>query len=113
MIAADNVKKDRMFEFPLTDDLINLFTEMKVKNEGKVFKYTKNGLKFWYRYQRALKFPKIYGLHKIRKTFISRLVNKNYSLYDVAVLADHKSIKTTLKHYTKANINRIREQLNG
>jgi integrase len=112
-IAADNVKKDRVFEFPLTDDLINLLKEMEIKKDGNVFSYKKGGLKFWYRYQRLLEFPKIYGLHQIRKTFISRLVNENYSLYDVAVLADHKSIKTTLKHYTKANINRIREQLNG
>lgn len=113
IIVADNVKKDRMFEFPLTDELISLFAEMKVKQAGRVFNYKKDGLKFWYRYQRALEFEKIYGLHQIRKTFISRLVNEKYSLYDVAVLADHRSIKTTLKHYTKANIGRIREQLNG
>lgn len=111
IIVADNVKKDRMFEFPLTMDLIKLLEEMKVKKDGKVFQYKADGLKFWYRYQRVLNFQKIYGLHQIRKTFVSRLVNENYSIYDVAVLADHRSIKTTLKHYTKANINRIREQL--
>ena len=112
IIIADNVKKDRIFEFPLTDDLIELFKEMGIKKEGKIFQYKKDGLKFWDRYQTALKFPHHYGLHQIRKTFISKLVNENYSIYDVAVLADHRSIKTTLKHYTKANINRIREQLN-
>ncbi|MDP1995272.1 MAG: hypothetical protein Q8K40_08525 [Ignavibacteria bacterium] len=64
-------------------------------------------MKFWYRYQRALEFEKIYGLHQIRKTFISRLVNEKYSLYDVAVHEDPRSIKTTLKHYTKANIGKI------
>jgi len=113
IITADNVKKDRMFEFPLTKELIKLFKEMGGKEEGEVFGYKNDGLKFWYRYQRRLGFKKIYGLHQLRKTFISGLVNDNYSLYDVAVLADHRSIKTTMKHYTKANINRIREQLNG
>ena len=113
IIVAENVKKDRMFEFPLTDDLIKLFEGMKIRTEGKVFSYGKDGLKFWYRYQRALAFPKVYGLHQIRKTFISRLVNEKYTLYDVAILADHRSITTTMKHYSKANINRIREQLNG
>jgi len=112
LIAADNVKKDRVFEFPLTDDLINLLKEMGIKKEGNVFSYKKDGLKFWYRYQRVLDFSKIYGLHQIRKTFISKLVNSNCSLYDVAILADHKSIRTTMNHYTKANISRIREQLN-
>jgi len=112
LIAADNVKKDRVFEFPLTDDLINLLKEMGIKNDGNVFSYKKDGLKFWYRYQRVLDFSKIYGLHQIRKTFISKLVNSNCSLYDVAILADHKSIRTTMNHYTKANISRIREQLN-
>ncbi len=111
-ICIENVKKDRKFIFPLTDNIISLLKEMGPKATGKVFVYSKNGLKFWYRAQDKVGITKYYGLHQIRKTFISKLANSGVSLYDVATLADHRSIQTTYKFYAKNNIERLRNVLN-
>lgn len=111
-ICIENVKKDRKFIFPLTDEIISLLKEMGHKETGKVFAYSKDGLKFWYRVLDKLGIKKYYGLHQIRKTFISKLANSGVSLYDVATLADHRSIQTTYKFYAKNNIERLRNVLN-
>ncbi len=113
IITIDNVKKNRKFIFPLTNDILSLLKEMGIQKEGRIFGYSSDGLKFWYRVQDKLGFKKYYGLHQIRKTFISTLANSGISLYDVATLADHRSIQTTYKYYAKSNIERLKNLLDG
>ena len=110
-ICIENVKKKRTFIFPLTGEIISLLKEMGVKGSGKIFAYSKDGMKFWDRVQKRLDLPEKYGLHQIRKTFISKLANSGVSLYDVATLADHRNIQTTYKYYAKSNIERLRKVL--
>jgi len=113
IISIENVKKNRTFIFPLTKEILSLLEEMGIKKEGKVFAYSKDGLKFWDRVQKRLGLQKKYGLHQIRKTFISKLANSGVSLYDVATLADHRNIQTTFKYYAKSNISRLKDVLDN
>ena len=112
IIYVENVKKDRTFPFPLTDEIENQLNSDGIKKTGKIFNYTENGLKFWYRYQYKLWNENRYSMHQLRKTFITKLIDEKYTLYDVAALADHRNIETTRKHYAKVNAGRLREQLN-
>ncbi|MHB8335818.1 MAG: tyrosine-type recombinase/integrase [Ignavibacteriaceae bacterium] len=112
IIYVENVKKDRTFPFPLTDEIEILLNNYGVKKSGRIFNYTEDGLKFWYRYQYKLWNENRYSMHQLRKTFITKLIDEKYTLYDVAALADHRNIETTRKHYAKVNANRLREQLN-
>ncbi|MHB1688247.1 MAG: tyrosine-type recombinase/integrase [Ignavibacteriaceae bacterium] len=112
IIYVNNVKKDRTFPFPLTDEIENVLKEYGVKISGKIFNYSEDGLKFWYRYQYKLWNENRYAMHQLRKTFITKLIDEKYTLYDVATLADHRNIETTRKHYAKVNAGRLREQLN-
>lgn len=108
IICIENVKKKRNFIFPLTKEIVLLLKEIGIKETGKVFAYSKDGLKFWDRVQVRVGLNKKYGLHQIRKTFISKMANSGFSLYDVATLADHRSIQTTYQYYAKSNIDRLR-----
>ena len=113
VLLIDNIKKNRQFIFPLTEEIILLLTEIGIQSFGKIFTYTSDGLHFWYRAQEKLNIKKPYGLHQIRKTFISNLVNDGVLLSDVATLADHRSIQTTQQYYVKSNIERLRLLLDG
>jgi len=112
IIYVNNVKKDRTFPFPLTDEIDSVLKEYGVKISGKIFNYSEDGLRFWYRYQYKLWNENRYSMHQLRKTFITKLIDEKYTLYDVATLADHRNIETTRKHYAKVNASRLREQLN-
>lgn len=111
-LCVKNVKKGRDFIFPLTDEIISLLEEIGIKDTGKILPYKSDNLAFWYRAQRELRLEKIYGLHQIRKSFISKLVNDGIAISDVATLADHMSFQTTQQYYVKANVNRLRSLLN-
>ncbi len=113
IIDMPNQKGKRNFIYPISKNLEELIKEIDVHKKGRVFNYTKDGLKFWYKYQEGLWNEKRYGLHNLRKTFITGLIDKNYSLYDVAALADHRDIETTRKYYTRLNADRLRMQLDN
>ncbi len=113
IIDMPNQKGKRNFIYPISKILEELIKEIGVQKKGRVFNYTKDGLKFWYKYQDNLWKEKRYGLHNLRKTFITGLIDKNYSLYDVAALADHRDIETTRKYYTRLNADRLRMQLDN
>jgi len=111
-LCVKNVKKNRDFIFPLTDEIISLLKEIGIKETGKIFPYKSDNLAFWYRAQRELKIEPVYGLHQIRKTFISKMVDDGIQLSDVAKLADHRSVQTTQNYYVKTNVERLRLLLN-
>jgi len=107
LIRIRNEKKDRIDFLPLYDDLRKFILKEWQVREGKLFKYSsRNSLKFFERFVKREKYPK-YTFHTLRKTFISKLINSGLSVYDVMTLARHKNIKTTLKHYTAAELQRM------
>ncbi|MBX2977633.1 MAG: tyrosine-type recombinase/integrase, partial [Ignavibacteriaceae bacterium] len=117
-IIASNVKKDRNFFFPLLDDLKKLLNEIGPQKEGKVFNYSKNGLRFFLRLQRTLlgdengpKITKSYTLHQLRKTFITKLLEHGIPIHTVKALADHSNISTTINYYASINVKKMKEEL--
>jgi len=111
VLLIRNVKLNRNFIFPLYPQLKE-FLESFQKPDGLLFSYTLDGLNFWRRTLLRLKLPH-YPIHSIRKTFLSNLANKGTTLFDLAVLADHRDIRTTKKYYTYANIQRIGLDISG
>lgn len=116
-ILATNVKTDRKFFFPLTEDLKILLRNIGVKKEGKVFNYSKDGLKFFRRLQKRLleqnKISKYYKLHQLRKTFITKLLEQGIPVHVVKSLADHSNISTTINYYAAVNIKNVKRQLDS
>lgn len=111
IIAVKNTKADRVDFIPIYSELRDFILEEFSEREGKVVKYAnKDSLKFFKRFLEREKF-KHYSIHTLRKTYISRLVNSGLSVYDVMTLARHKSIQTTLKHYTAAELSRIGKEV--
>lgn len=118
-VVAPNVKKDREFFFPLTDDLKSLLTEMGVKKNGNVFNYSEDGLKFFNRVQQSLltdkdgaKITKRYTMHQLRKTFITKLLEQGIPIHIVKSLADHSNVSTTMKYYAAVNVQKMKEVIN-
>ncbi|MFZ0453917.1 MAG: tyrosine-type recombinase/integrase [Ignavibacteriaceae bacterium] len=112
LVAVTNAKdEERMDLLPIYDEVFDFFmTEFPVK-EGKVFDYKRgDSLKFFSRFLKDNGFNH-YTLHTLRKTYISRLVNSGFSIFDVKTLARHKNIKTTLEHYTEMELQRIGRQI--
>lgn len=111
IIAVKNTKADRVDFIPIYSELRNFLLEEFEKREGKVVNYAnKDSLKFFKRFLEREGFNH-YSIHTLRKTYISRLVNSGLSVYDVMTLARHKSIQTTLKHYTAAELSRIDKEV--
>jgi integrase len=118
-IIAPNVKKDREFFFPLTDDFKLLLTKMGRKKEVNVFNYSEDGLMFFYRFQQALiapkdgtKITKRYTMHQLRKTFITKLLEQGIPIHIVKSLADHSNVSTTMKYYAAVNVQKMNEVMN-
>ena len=116
-IITPNVKRSREFFFPLTNDIRNLLEKIGIKKEGKIFDYSIYGLRFFPRVQRRLIkeniLQKEYSLHQLRKTFITKLLEKGISIHKVRALADHTDIKTTLNYYASVNVRQVGEELNS
>lgn len=107
LLRIRNEKKDRIDYLPLYEDLRKFILQEWNVREGKLFNYSsRNSLKFFERFLKREKYPN-YTFHTLRKTFISKLINSGLSVYDVMTLARHKNIKTTLKHYTAAELQRM------
>jgi integrase len=107
-----NEKGRRMDEFPMYQQLKDFFeTEFGYYGKGRLFDYkTKDSLKFFQRFLVKNHFNH-YSFHDIRKSFLSKLINKKISLYDLQVIARHKDIRTTKKYYLKADLNRIGKEI--
>jgi integrase/recombinase XerD len=106
-----NSKGKRDDKFPLYKELREFLLKEFPKREGRLFNYkSRDSLKFFYKYLQETSYPK-YNFHSLRKTFISKLVNSGLSIYDVMTLARHRSIKTTLQHYTNAEVSRMGNEI--
>jgi len=117
-IIAPNVKRDRQFFFPITEDLRELLKQIGIKKEGKIFNYSKDGLRFFRRLQTKLlnnpngvSIKKIYTLHQLRKTFITKLLEQGIPIHTVKALADHSNISTTINYYAAVNIKKVKDEL--
>ncbi len=112
IIIIKNSKGKRNDKFPLYDELRSFLLKEFPKRKGLLFNYkSRHSLKFLYKYLVKEGYDK-YNFHSFRKTFISKLVNSGLSVFDVMTLARHRSIKTTLLHYTSAEINRMGKEIN-
>lgn len=47
---------------------------------------------------------KVYTLHQLRKTFITKLLEHWIPIHTVKALADHSNISTTLSDYAAVNV---------
>lgn len=109
-ILLNNKKAKREDEFPLYYALKEFLHSFK-KDKGKIFIYkSTENLRFWRRTMNKLKMK--YTLHTIRKTFATRLVNKNVSVFDAMKLLRHKNVGTTMKYYTYADLKRLGNEAN-
>lgn len=104
-IVLQNLKGKRTEEFPLYPTLFEFLYEFR-KPHGKIFNYKNvESLKFWYRAMKKLGFN--YKRHSIRKTFATKLVEKDIPIFDAMKLLRHKNVTTTIKYYTAVNLDRI------
>jgi len=55
------------------------------------------------------KIKKAYKLLQLRKTFVTKLLEKGIPIHTVRALADHSSISTTLNYYASVNIRKMKE----
>jgi integrase len=109
IIAVMNAKDaERIDYLPIYSELREFFLEEFPERKGKIFDYTRGDSirKLFARFLEREKFNH-YSIHTLRKTYISRLVNSGLTRYDVMALARHKKIETTLRYYTKMDLDRI------
>jgi len=112
IINVPNIKRARIDIFPITKQLASLFKEMgnPQTKKQKIFGYKGTySLSFWKRAMQKLGMN--HTLHQLRKTFITKLVNSGISVYDASFLAGHKNIRTTLKYYTVADVQRMKDEI--
>jgi integrase len=111
-IIFRNIKvQGKEFEFPMTPLLKELLEGMGKKPKGKIFPYVNNSsLHFFTKVQETLKLDNRYGLHKLKATFISDMVNDGVSLEDLSLISN-TDIRTLKKYYTKLDQKRIKARL--
>lgn len=110
-ILMKNIKGKRIEEFPLYPALWEFLNSFR-EETGKIFNY-KDGdsLKFWTKAMSKLEFK--YRLHSIRKTFATKLVEKEISIFDAMKLLRHKNVSTTIKYYAAFDIDRLGNKVNS
>lgn len=111
VIIVRNFKGKRTELFPMHEELEHLLVKMNKDRGDKLFLHSSDGTKFWYRMLNTLKLPK-YGLHMIRKSFATKLVKNNVSVFDAMKLLRHQDVKTTIKYYAKADMQKLSDELN-
>ena len=111
VLRVFNYKKNRIDKLPLYSELEEFILKEWKKHEGLLFDYkSSDSLKFFEKFLKDERY-KGYSFHTLRKTFISKLINSGMNVYDVMNLARHKNIKTTLKHYSAAELSRMGDEI--
>lgn len=113
IIKIKNHKKNREDLLPLYPEVMEFIrTEWKDYN-GLLINYKSvHSMKFfeWFRQREGYQ---NYFFHTLRKTFITKLINSGMNVYDVMTLARHYNIKTTLRHYSKADLRRMGNEISN
>ena len=114
IIYFRNIKVNgNVFTFPMTQVLKEVLTELGINREAKVFPFKgENSVRFFTRVQKKIGIKKPYGIHKIKHTFVSELINMGKSLSDVSELSN-TSESTLKKYYTLFDKSRIMKEIDG
>lgn len=113
ILKVINHKKRREDYLPLYPELMKFIREEWKQYTGLLFNYKSiHSLKFFERFRKREGYDN-YTFHTLRKTFITKLINSGMSVYDVMTLARHKNIETTLRHYSKADIRRMGNEISN
>ncbi len=111
ILKVFNYKKNRIDKLPLYGELEEFLIKEWNRYEGLLFDYkSSDSLKFFEKFLSQEGYIN-YSFHTLRKTFISKLINSGMNVYDVMNLARHKNIKTTLKHYSAAELSRMGDEI--
>ena len=106
-----NQKGRRIDRFPIYEELGEFLITEFPGWKGPLFNYkSKDSMKFFKRFLVDEGYPN-YNFHNLRKTFISKLINSGMNVFDVMKLARHKSIQTTLNHYSAAELTRMGKEI--
>lgn len=109
-ITMKNIKGKRVEEFPLYPALAEFLISFR-RDSGTIFNYkNSDSLKFWTKAMKKLGFN--YRMHSIRKTFATKLVEKDISIFDAMKLLRHKNVSTTIKYYTAVDLERLGNKVN-
>ncbi len=112
-INLKNVKiNGNIFQFPLTEEVLTLLKEYGIQKTGKVFPYSStDSIKFWYRTQKDLKLEQHYGIHRTRKTFLSKMARK-IPIDKLSAVTDTDP-KTLRKYYVQHEIKEIGKEMDA
>jgi integrase len=114
IIYIKNIKKNRNYVIPLTNMLEESLNLMKGRYPDRVFGFAnQTSLEFYWRCQVNLFGCNKYTMHELRKTFITKLLQKGYDLDTVKKLVNHVEVETISRYYNVAVINQYRERLDG
>jgi integrase len=113
ILKVKNFKKNREDSLPLYPELMEFIREEWNEYTGLLFNYKSiHSMKFFERFRKREGYEK-YSFHTLRKTFITKLINSGMSVYDVMTLARHRNIETTLRHYSRADLRRMGNEISN
>ncbi len=116
LIANKTTKQTEVF--PLTEAIKNLLKEIpREKQSTKVFPWSPSStstlLRRLKRHLYSIGIQPRKGFHTFRRTFREMLLQENTPLEVVQTLMRHSDIRTTLEHYTKINIDYLKNHLHN
>lgn len=113
ILKVKNFKKSREDLLPLYPELMEFIREEWNEYTGLLFNYKSiHSMKFFERFRKREGYEN-YSFHTLRKTFITKLINSGMSVYDVMTLARHRNIETTLRHYSRADLRRMGNEISN
>lgn len=98
-VTLEQTKNGEKRVVPLTTKAVRIFSDLPRNIDGRVWKYTNDGLRA--SYQKAVKRAGIEGLtfHDLRHEATSRLFEKGFNPMEVSAITGHKTLQM-LKRYT-------------
>jgi integrase len=100
-INFKNVKVNRVFQFPLTNNIRNILSQLDLPLNSSFERA-------WYRTTKKLNLR--YGIHQLRKTFLSNMANKGLSIDELSAITN-TDVKTLRKYYVQMDLKKIGEKL--
>lgn len=113
ILKVKNFKKNREDLLPIYPELMEFIRDEWNEYTGLLFNYkSTHSMKFFERFRKREGYEN-YSFHTLRKTFITKLINSGMSVYDVMTLARHRNIETTLRHYSRADLRRMGNEISN